>query len=890
MVTEKGDPDIVARDLHTVDGVATGLYVSQQVSAPMRAWLLRFDAEALAHDRMIRALYGHPMVQLAQNNHVVEERNVPNDAQYAQQWHHQNINSETAWGISTGGVTATGDTIVVCIIERADLPHPDLIGNAWFNRAEIPGNGIDDDGNGYVDDYRGWNPPSNNDAVYSGSHGTQVAGMIGAKGNNSAGVVGANWDVKMMVVNYGGTSESQVLAAYTYPLVMRRMYNMSNGQHGAFVVATNASWGVNNGQPANAPLWCAMYDTLGTAGILNCGATSNSNVNVDVVGDLPTACPSDFMVSVTATNTADNRTFSAFGLTTIDVGAPGDNVRTTNQGGGYGTTSGTSFASPLTAGVIGLLYSAPCASLMGLVQSNPREGALYVRQMLFQGVDIVGNLQGQTVTGGRINAGNSMNLIMANCSACPSPTNGTVTAPTAGQARFTWNSFAGGPFNVRYREVGATDWNEVSGVDGNVFETAGIDVCTAYEFQVETLCAEEGSGYSNSAVLNPPNVPVPAVTINGRDVACASDPVVLSTSSPGALSWSNGQSGPSITVQESGSYTVTATGPCNAATSAAVSITVLDPQAPVAADVVIPGPGTAQLEANSSNVLWYAAPTGGAPLGAGSPWETPFLNNNTTFWASAAEDSPTTTAFGGATARSTTGQFHTNASFWLLFTANQPFVIRSVKVYANGAGSRPIGLVNTTTNAVVAQGNYSIPNGESRVQLNMVVPAAGTYALRVMSGDPQLWRDGIGSNPTYPYPLGTLGAITSSSATGTNATALYYFFYDWEVETLGITCESERVPVNVDLLTTGLEEVEGGDALQVFPNPANDRVVLVMPGGLTAGMVQIMDSKGALVREHRLIGERTELSMQDVPTGLYAVRVLAMDGAELGRSRLVIAR
>jgi subtilisin family serine protease len=143
---------------------------------------------------------------------------------------------------------------------------------------------------------------------------------------------------------------------------MRRLYNETDGEKGAFVVATNASWGINGGEPADSPLWCAMYDSLGAQGVLNCGATANNNVDVDVVGDLPTACPSDFMISVTATNIDDMRTFSAYGATTIDVGAPGDNVYTTSISGGYGTTSGTSFASPLTAGVIGLLYSAPCAS------------------------------------------------------------------------------------------------------------------------------------------------------------------------------------------------------------------------------------------------------------------------------------------------------------------------------------------------------------------------------------------------------------------------------------------------------------------------------------------------------------------------------------------------
>ncbi|HOY30215.1 MAG TPA: S8 family serine peptidase [Flavobacteriales bacterium] len=404
MLAPGADAEKVADDLATINGQPTGMQVVRLVSRPMRTWLLRFDPSRAAQFEMLRAARSHKGVRLAQNNHHLELREIPNDSDYGDQWHHQNINSEGAWDISTGGLTADGDTIVVCIIENSDLPHPDLIANAWYNHQEIPNNDVDDDLNGYVDDFRGWNPNSETDQVYGGSHGTQVAGMIGATGNNELGVVGANWAVKMMVVFNSGANDAGVLASHSYPLTMRRLYNETNGTNGAFVVATNASWGINGGQPADAPIWCAMYDSLGAEGVLNCGATANNAVDVDEVGDLPTACPSDFMISVTATDINDERTFSAYGLTTIDVGAPGDDVYTTNINGGYGTTSGTSFASPLTAGVVGLLYSAPCASMMTLVKADPEQGALYIRDMLFDGVDQVGNLPGQTVTGGRINA------------------------------------------------------------------------------------------------------------------------------------------------------------------------------------------------------------------------------------------------------------------------------------------------------------------------------------------------------------------------------------------------------------------------------------------------------------------------------------------------------
>ena len=879
----------VADDLQLLNGQRTGMEVAQEVSGPMRTWLLRFDATAMAQEDVLRAVNAHPSVQLAQRNHVVKERQVPNDTQYGQQWHHQNINSEAAWDVSTGGVTATGDTIVVCIIETADLPHADLTENAWYNLGEVANNNIDDDQNGYVDDRDGWNPPGNNDAVYGGSHGTQVAGMIGAKGNNANGVVGANWNVKMMVVNYGGTSEAQVVAAYTYPLVMRRLYASTGGAKGAFVVATNASWGVDNGDPSDSPIWCAMYDTLGTAGILSCGATANNNVNVDVVGDLPTACASDFMISVTATNNADVRTFSGYGLTTIDVGAPGENVRTTSIGGGYGSTSGTSFASPLTAGVIGLLYSAPCPSLMALVNADPAEGALFIRQMLFDGVDQVGNLGGQTVTGGRINAGTSMGLIMAGCSDCAPPFGAALSVESATSATYSWNTAAEGPYSVRYRVQGTTDWTVVEGLTSTTFTATDLEACTAYEFQAEAACSEGSSGFSTSTLLVPELVAVPTVTLNGRLQFCEGGSRTLNSSASTGNVWSTGDTGSSLTVSSGGTYSVTVSGACNSETSAPVTLEMLPNPLPAATDVILSEPGTASLTATGDSIRWYANATGGASLGSGSPWETPFLNSGTTYWASNTVVSATTPVFGAKEDRTTSGAFHTNGSFWLVFNATEAFTIRSVKVYANGAGSRPIGLVNMPSGGVITQSNYTLPDGESRVDLDFQVPGPGQYGLRIMSGDPQLWRDGIGSNPGFPFALGTVGTITGTTATGTNATALYYFFYDWEVEPLPLVCESARVPVNVDLLV-GLTEATASNGVNVYPVPA-DNVLTVELNGTAAGQalqLVVTDNAGRRVATRSMDGARTVVSTSALANGLYTYRVAGPSG-EVARGTFVVA-
>src|SRR5262249_49534599 len=162
---------------------------------------------------------------------------------------------------------------------------------------------------------------------------------------------GVNWNVQLMPLKGVGT-EDQTVEAYTYVLEMRKKYNDSNGASGAFVVATNSSFGVNYGQPSDYPLWCAMYDSLGKYGILNAAATTNSNVDVDVVGDIPTACPSEYLITVTNTTAADELYPAGYGVLTIDLGAPGASIYTTTPNNGYSTATGTSPATPHVAGAI----------------------------------------------------------------------------------------------------------------------------------------------------------------------------------------------------------------------------------------------------------------------------------------------------------------------------------------------------------------------------------------------------------------------------------------------------------------------------------------------------------------------------------------------------------
>lgn len=508
-LTADGKYSDITKDLAYVDGKATSIKAVDELSSHMRAWLFEYNAQEIEEDAMYRAFDMHPQVQIVQYNHLVQLRETtPNDLQFEDQWHHVNgndsdIDSDLAWDITTGGTTAFGDEIVVCVIEGGNLLHPDLDPNRWVNENEIPDDGVDNDNNGFVDDYDGWNVNSEDDGgVFNGGHGTNVAGMIGAVGDNETGVAGINWDVKIMsVAGESLGNEASVIEAYNYPLVQRKLYDETGGERGAFVVATNASWGIDGGDPATIPLWCAFYDTLGTYGILNCGATANNNVNIDQVGDIPTACTSPYMVSVTATNNNDERTFSAYGATMVDLGAPGESVWTTSGSDGYTSTSGTSFASPLTAGAIALLYSVPCPSLMSIIQSDPQTGADLILSALYEGVDPVEQLQSETVTGGRLNVNNSLNILIQNCSSteCLVPFGVNANTSDGVDYTITWGSIESmESFSIRYREVGADEWITVADLTEASYELDELLWCSDYEFQLSANCADDMSDWSET--------------------------------------------------------------------------------------------------------------------------------------------------------------------------------------------------------------------------------------------------------------------------------------------------------------------------------------------------------------------------------------------------------
>ena len=384
-----------------------GIVPKRELSKRLNIWLFEITDNKEARTEKMHLLSRNNDVRVIQNNHtnIMLREAVPDDPYYSLQWAPAIMSLPQAWEeFTTGGVTATGDTIVVAVIDGgADWTHEDL--NCWVNTNEIPNNMIDDDDNGYIDDYHGWNAYNHNGYVGSSNHGTHVSGIIGALGNNGKGVCGVNWNVRVMSICGSSGNESIVVEAYSYALEMRARYNETNGEEGAFIVATNSSFGVDYGNPDDYPIWCSMYDEMGNVGILSCGAGPNLNVNVDVVGDVPSTCPGDYLIGITNTTSADVKNNGAgYGINNIDIGAPGTTIYSTTPNNNYSNMTGTSMATPQVSGTIALMYAALPEEMMQACKSDPANFCLSMRQSLFDGADNLPSLDGLVASGRRLNA------------------------------------------------------------------------------------------------------------------------------------------------------------------------------------------------------------------------------------------------------------------------------------------------------------------------------------------------------------------------------------------------------------------------------------------------------------------------------------------------------
>lgn len=285
----------------------------------------------------VALLRSDPAVAFAEPDQLAVAIAAPNDPGYAQQWGLTKIDAEAAWAVTTGNP----ETVVAVIDSGIDLDHPDLAARLWRNPGEIPGNGKDDDNNGFVDDLHGWNfLATNADLSDTNGHGTQVAGVIAATTNNGQGVAGLCGGCSLMVLKVlradGTANYSDIAAAIGYA-----------AQKGADVI--NLSLG---GTSDSAALRAAVAAAAPTAVIVAGAGNNNSNA------PFYPAAYDEHVLAVTATGPSDTKVASANYGAWVDVAAPGEQIYTTYDGGDYGDSSGTSLGAPFASGLAGLLVSA----------------------------------------------------------------------------------------------------------------------------------------------------------------------------------------------------------------------------------------------------------------------------------------------------------------------------------------------------------------------------------------------------------------------------------------------------------------------------------------------------------------------------------------------------
>lgn len=409
----------------------------------------------------------------------------------------------------------------------------------------------------------------------------------------------------------------------------------------------------------------------------------------------------------------------------------------------------------------------------------------------------------------------------------------------------------------------------------NGAETSTITVSQQGNYSVIVSDANGCGAQSNVIAVDVQEEPNPTVTADGELEFCQGESVTLSASEGNGYLWSTGEETQSITVDEPGDYTVQVEGACLSLPSNPVTITVLAATAPLVEDVTIGDGQSATITASGTNLNWYDAEDATEPIATGNSFETPILNTSASYWVESVTTYGGETANGGLQSQTANGAFFNNTNRYMIFDVYQDLIINSVKVYAQNAGIRTIE-VRDALNNTIASGNFDIAAGEQVVDLNFSIPAGTTYGMYCTSANPGMWRDeNTAQDLAYPFTLGTLGAITSSSVTGDNALNYYYFFYDWNVSTPLVECVSAREQVNV--IVVGVEELEFISSLSVYPNPAQDIVRLqvnaLKPGAMN---VRFFDLTGKVAMSETHIVNTGANSIQtdvaQLSKGVYTVQ------------------
>ena len=423
------------------------------------------------------------------------------------------IDALEAWGITTG----SQDVIVGIIDTGVDYSHPDLVDNMWNNPCEIPGNNKDDDHNGYIDDVHGINAITDSgDPRDDQGHGSHVAGTIGAKGNNGLGVVGVNWNVRIVACKFLDSNGSGSIADATKCFMYFNHLKQKLGQN---ILVTNNSWGGGAFSQAVKDSMAATGQP-GMAPILHAVAAGNSNHDNDAGPSYPASYDLDNILAVAATDHNDlYASFSNYGATTVDLAAPGVAILSTVPNGGcgpkglcdstgYRTLSGTSMATPHVTGAAALVSA-----------RYPGLSAAQLKQRLLWGGDYIGGLEGNASKSTRSNRRLNVYSSLDNDTSAPAAITGlAVSGSGVISVTLSWTasgdngtSGTAAAYDVRYSMSSPLKWDTATLAAGGPspqpagatesFTVSGLDPSATYYFAVRVI-DDVGNKSSQSGVVS----------------------------------------------------------------------------------------------------------------------------------------------------------------------------------------------------------------------------------------------------------------------------------------------------------------------------------------------------------------------------------------------------
>lgn len=415
---------------------------------------------------------------------------IPNDTSFGLQWALQNtgqtvngtagtagadISATTAWDLRT----ISPSTVVAVIDTGITLNHADLNSNLWVNPDEIPSNGIDDDGNGKIDDVNGWDfVNDDSDPTDDNGHGTHVSGIIGAKGNDGSGIAGISWTVQLMSLKF---LDSLGLGT-TVDAISAILYAATKGAQ-----VINASWGGTGFSQA-------LKDAIDTFPGIFVAAAGNTGTNNDVSPLFPACFTSGNIVVVAATDQNDAlASFSNFGATCVDLGAPGVNILSDDTVGGVVFGNGTSQATPHVSGVAALMKA-----------QEPNRTTANIRSAILNNVDAKAGLSGVVATGGRLNVHAALAAIAP---LTPSGLTGVAAGTT--QVNLNWTDNAAGETGYEVqRKTGGGSFATLANLAANSIShsDSAATEATTHTYRVRASNSGANSGFSNEVNVTTPPV------------------------------------------------------------------------------------------------------------------------------------------------------------------------------------------------------------------------------------------------------------------------------------------------------------------------------------------------------------------------------------------------